>query len=434
MSIAIETINDLERKMTVTIPAEDIASEMEKRLADIAGKVKLDGFRKGKVPLKVVKQRYGQAAHAEAVEEVIRKSYFDSVTKEDVKPAGMPEINPGDIKMGEAITYTATFEVFPEIDLKDFAGLEIEKKLAELNNEDVDAAIEKLRQQRGKMADSAAAIEDKDNIEISYEAFVDGNKVDEESKDQMSLTVGSDVLVEGFESALVGKKAGDEFELELSFPEDYVNDSVQSKPVQYKVSVKAVKKLELPEINEEFIKSLGIKGGLDDFKSEVSKNLERELKYSLKNTVKKEVLDKLSAAHEFTVPKAVVKQEAERLRNQSLNYFKSMSKGANLPEIPLDLFMQEAEKNAKLGLLLSEVISKNELKPTDDLIDDRINDLAGMYDQPEQAAEWIRKDNNQLEQVKAQVLEEMVINMVLDVAKVTEKQVSYDELMSAQQQ
>lgn len=434
MSISIERLNELERKMTVTIPAEDISQEMDRRMIDLTKKVKLDGFRKGKVPLKVIKQRYGSVAHAEAVEEAIRKSYFDSVTKEDVKPAGMPEINPGDIKMGEPITYTATFEVFPEIELKDFSSIEIERKHTELKDSDIDAAIEKLRQQRGRMKEITDTTAKNDRVEFSYDAFVNNAKVDSESKDKMSLTIGSDIMLDGFEDALIGKKVNEPFNIDLIFPSDHVDDNLKGKPVQFRVSITKASRIELPEVNQEFISSLGINGGVEDFKAEVKKNLERELKYSLKSNVKKEVLDKLGAAHEIKLPKALVKQEAERLRNQSLNYFKQISKGANIPEIPLEMFVPEAEKNAKLGLLLSEVISKKELVASDELIKDRVNDLAAMYDQPEQASEWIMKDNNQLEQVKAQVLEEMVVNLVLDTAKVTEKQISYEELIGAQQQ
>ncbi|MES2205002.1 MAG: trigger factor [Pseudomonadota bacterium] len=345
MSISIENLGGIQRKVTLTVPAESIAAEMQKRLQDLAGKVRIDGFRRGKVPAKVIKERYGASVYSDALNELINKVYSDALREAKIVPAGAPEVVPVNekIEQDKAFDFTATFEVFPEIELKDFSTLTIEKQIATLQDADIDVAIERVREQRATKAEN-------------------GDK-------------------------------------------------------------------QLPELTNEFIATLGVKGGLDDLKKEVHKNLERELKYALKNKVKASVIEQLLAAHDFEIPKALIDREAERMREQSKNYFKQMNSKMKMPEIPLDLFKENAKKNVKIGLLFSEILEKKNIVATPEKIEEHVQDMATMYDDAERAAQWMKGDKKQMENIRAQVQEDILIDQVLNAAKVTEKTVSYDELL-----
>lgn len=344
MSVSIENLGGIQRKVTLTVSAEAIAVEMQKRLQDLAGKVRIDGFRRGKVPTKVIKDRYGASVYSDALNELINKVYSDALKAAEVIPAGAPTVVPVNdkIEQDQAFDFTATFEVFPDIELKDFSTLTIEKQVATLQEADIDAAIERVREQRATKAEN-------------------GDK-------------------------------------------------------------------QLPELTDEFIATLGVQGGLSELKQEVRKNLERELKYALKNKVKASVIEQLIAAHEFDVPEALVEQEAERMREDSKRYFKQMNSKMKLPEIPLDLFKENAKKNVKVGLLFSEILEKKAIVATQEKIDERVQDMATMYDDVDAAVRWISGDKKQLENIRAQVQEDTLIDMVLDTAKVTDKVISYDEL------
>jgi trigger factor len=429
MSISVETVSNIQRKLTITIPAADISVEVDKKLNELKGQVSIKGFRKGKVPPKVIKERYAGSARLDAINALIQSSYSKALDDEKLKPAGMPEIDPGELKEDGDITYVATLEVFPEIELADFSKLEIEKLVAEIGDEDVKNAVEKVRQQRAKWEESEEAIATGDRLNISYKATADGEDIDAETKDDVNLTVGDGIMLAGFEDGLVGAKAKAERSLTIKLPEDYSEEAFKGKEAIFTVTINKVEKHHLPEVDEEFIKSIGVEGGMEKLDEEVKKNLSRELKYLMKSQVKKLVFEKLSAAHSFDVPKAIITQEAERMKDQSLQYIKSMN--ANMPEMPdfpLDMFLADAEKQARTGLMLAEVIEQKKLKADEDKIEEHINDMASMYDEVEQAKTWIKGNKQQLEQIRSQVVEDQIVDLVLNVATVTEKQVSYDDL------
>lgn len=432
MSTSVETVSNIQRKLTVTIPAADISVEVDKKLNELKGQVSIKGFRKGKVPPKLIKERYAGSARLDAINALIQSTYVKALDDEKIKPAGMPEIDPGELKEDGDVTYVATIEVFPEIELTDFSKLEIEKLVAEISDQDVKNAIEKVRQQRAKWVESEEAIATGDRVNISYKATVDGEAVEAETKDAVNLTVGDGIMLSGFEDGLLGTKAKAEVSLTITLPEDYSEEAFKGKDAIFTVQINKVEKHHLPEIDEDFIKSIGVEGGVEKLEEEVKKNLGRELKYLMKNQVKKMVFDKLSAAHTFDVPKAIVKQEAERMKDQSLQYIKSMNANMpQMPDIPLDMFMVDAEKQARTGLLLAEVIEQKSLKADEVKIDEHISDMASMYDEVEQAKTWIKGNKQQLEQIRSQVVEDQIVDTVLSVATVTEKQVSYDELAAA---
>lgn len=345
MAVAIENLGGIQRKVTLTISAESIAQETNKRLSDLASKARIDGFRRGKVPVRVVKERFGASVYSDALNELINKTYDAAIKEADVHPAGAPEVKPVDdkIEQDKPFSFTAEFEVFPEIVLKDFATLAVEKPVSTLEDTDIDQAIDRVREQRA-------------------------------TKNEQ------------------GEK-------------------------------------QLPELNDAFITALGVKGGLDELKAEVRKNLERELKYAVKNKLKANVIERLVAAHDFEIPKALIEREAERMREESKRYFKQMNAKMSLPEIPLDLFKENAQKNVKIGLLFGDLLEKHKIEATQDKVDERIRDMATMYDDAERAIQWINSDKRQVENIRAQVREDALIDHVLANAKVTDKSVSYEELM-----
>jgi len=429
MSISVETVSNIQRKLTITIPAADISVEVDKKLNELKSQVSIKGFRKGKVPPKVIKERYAGSARLDAINALIQSSYSKALDDENLKPAGMPEIDPGEFKDDGDVTYVATLEVFPEIDLADFSKLEIEKLVAEISDEDVKNAIEKVRQQRAKWEESEQVIASGDRLNISYKASADGETIDAETKDDVSLTVGDGIMLAGFEDGLVGAKVKEELSLNIKLPDDYSEEAFKGKEAIFTVTINKVEKHHLPEVDDEFIKSIGVEGGIEKLEEEVRKNLSRELKYLMKNQVKKIVFEKLTAANSFDIPKAIIKQEAESMKEKSLQYIKSMNANMpKMPDIPSDMFMADAEKQARIGLLLAEIIDQKQLKADDDKIEEQINDMASMYDEVEQAKTWIKGNKQQLDQIRAQVVEDQIVDLVLSVATVTEKQVSYDDL------
>ncbi|MCD8524539.1 MAG: trigger factor [Gammaproteobacteria bacterium] len=345
MAVSIDNLGGIQRKVELVVSIESIRQEVQKRLQDLVGKVRIDGFRRGKVPVKIIQERYGDSVYAEALNELINHVYSAALKESNIVPAGAPKITPLNdaFKKDEDFKFTAVFEVFPEITLQPFSGLTIEKCVATLEESDVEKAIERVREQRATKAEN-------------------GDK-------------------------------------------------------------------QLPELNEDFVASLGVKGGLEEFSSEVRKNLERELKYALKNKLKANVIEQLVSAHPFDVPDALVMQEAERLRENSKRYFKQMGSKINFPEVPLDVFKEKALKNVRVGLLFSEMFEKLKIEATQDKIDERVRDMATMYDDAEGAIQWISHDKRQMENIRAQVAEDALIEKVLEEANIVEKTVTYEELI-----
>lgn len=345
MAISIENLGGIKREVTLTIPVESINEEKQKRFQRLSSQVRIDGFRRGKVPPKVLQDRYGTAVYSEVLNELINKVYTDALKAEKIVPAGMPNITPVEEKLDETkpFSFVASFDVFPEIELKDFSLLSIEKPHSVVRDVDIDQAIERVREQRATKNDN-------------------------------------------------GEK-------------------------------------QLPELTDEFIATLGVQGGLEALKTEVRKNLERELKYALRNKVKASVIEQLVAAHDFEIPEALIDQEAERMREESKRYFKQMNTKMKMPEIPLDLFKENAKKNVKIALLFSEILEKKHITATQEKIDERIADMATMYDDHERAIQWISSDKKQLDNIRAQVREDALIDKVLEMAKVTVRDMTYDELM-----
>lgn len=434
MQVSVETTSGLERRMTITVPAARVDSEVNERINKTARTVRMDGFRPGKVPVAVVKKRFGASIRQEALGELIRDCFYEAVTQEKLNPAGFPTIE--SVKDDNAdVAFVATFEVYPEVTLGDFAAIKVERPVAEITDADVDKMIDTLRRQRASWAETTEAAKDGDRLDIDFDGSVGGAAFEGGAAKGFSLVLGSNRMIPGFESGLVGARACEERTLQVTFPADYQAEDLQGKAAEFKVKVNKVEAPQLPELDETFIKSFGIKdGGLDKFRADVRKNMERELKQAIKNKVKGQVLEGLVSSHSVDVPKALVQNEIGRLRQNMLRQFGGNAKNINPDMLPDELFAEQARRSVVLGLLIGEIIKAAELKVDADRVRTLIEEIAESYETPSEVVNWYYGNQEQLQQVEAVVLEDQVVDHVLGKSQVSDKAGTYEDILRPQQQ
>ena len=427
MQVSVEVGEGLERKLTVQVPAETIDKEVESRLNSMRSRVKVDGFRPGKVPLKVVKQQYGASVVQEVVGEVMQTSLRDAVVQESLNPAGNPTIEPKSIEPGKPLEYVATFEVYPEITLNDCSTLEIERATAEVAEADVDKMIDTLQKQRTSYETVDRASKDGDQLTVDFIGSIDGEEFEGGKAEGVPVVLGSNSMIPGFEENLVGKSAGDEFKFDVNFPDDYHAENLKGKLATFDTKVIAVAEPRLAELDEEFAKSFGVEdGSMDKLRADIRENMERELHNKLQEALKKDVMDKLLAANEVPVPKALIDHECENLQKQ-------MTEAGNLQQgmsLPKELFEGEAKRRVGLGLVIGEVVKKSELKPDADRVTAKIEEISKTYEDPQEVVNHYNS-NPQLKQgIEGLVMEEMVVDWIVDQAKVTDAPTSFQDLMN----
>lgn len=433
MQVSVEATSSLERQMTVTVPAERIEDDVNSRLKQTARTARIDGFRPGKVPMKVLKRRYGAGVRQEVLGEVIQQSFYEAVTQEKLKPAGGPNIEPKQSEEGQDFQYVATFEVYPEIALADYSAAEIVKETSDVADADVDEMVETLRKQHSSFNDVERASEDGDQVNIDFEGFKDGEAFEGGKAEGHDLVIGSGTMIPGFEDGLVGKSADEETELELTFPEQYHSEELAGQAVVFKVKVNKVSAPELPELDAEFFNKFGIEeSDLDGFKTEIRKNMEREVKQALHGKLKNKVLNELVNLNDIDVPQALIDGEVDRLRQQAVQQFGG---GANIDAsaLPAELFSEQAKRRVSIGLLVGELIQANELKADADRVRSTIEEMAQTYQQPQEVIDYYYGNQEQLSQVEALVLEDQVVDLLVSQAKVTEESVSYQDAIKPAQ-
>jgi trigger factor len=415
--------------MTVELPVERVDDEVQNRLKQMSRSASVKGFRPGKVPHKVLAQQYGQQVRDEVVGELIQSTYFEAVGQEKLQPAGMPNIEPTVNEAGKNLQYTATFEVMPEVTLADVSGAKLEKRVAEVSDDDLEKMMDTLLKQRATWEEIDRAAADDDRLNIDFKGTIDGEEFSGNSGENVPVTIGSGRMIKGFEEGLVGAKAGDELTLDLQFPEDYAHKEVAGKPVQFAVKVNSVEESKLPELDEEFAKSFGIgDGSLESLRQEVRNNMEREMKQALIDGNKQAVMDKLIELNSIEVPGALVENEAEQLKQQMMQQM-HIPEGKAGVELDTSMFRDQAERRVSLGLILSEVIKSKELKADDDNVRAKVEELASTYEEPQQVIDWYYGDKSRLSQIESLVLEDAVVDWVFEQADVTEKSSSFDEVM-----
>ncbi|WP_409262115.1 trigger factor [Pseudomonas putida] len=425
MQVSVENTSALERRMTIAVPAERVENEVNKRLQQTAKRAKIAGFRPGKVPMTVIRQRFEADARQEAFGDLVQASFYEAIVEQKLNPAGAPAVEPKSFEKGKDLEFVAIFEVFPEFTVAGLESIKVERLSAEVADSDLDNMLEVLRKQNTRFEGVERAAQNDDQVNIDFVGKVDGEAFAGGSAKGTLLVLGSGRMIPGFEEGLVGAKAGEERVVNVTFPEDYQNLDLAGKAAEFTITVNSVSAPVLPELNEEFFAQFGIKEStLEGFRAEVRKNMERELRQAIKTKVKNQVMDGLLAANPIEVPKALLENEVNRLRVQAVQQF-----GGNIkPEqLPVELFEEQAKRRVVLGLIVAEVVKQFELKPDDAKVREMIEEMASAYQEPEQVIAWYYKNDQQLNEVRSVVLEEQVVDTVLQKATVTDKSVSYEE-------
>jgi len=438
LQVTTNKLNNKETQLTVKVPVEKIQKQVESRISQVAKTAKIDGFRKGKVPMSHIRAQYGAGIQQEVINDVIRDTVFEAIKEEDIRAVGMPNID--DVKLeDDFLVYQATVEIFPEIDVQGVSDIEVERQSAKVSDEDVDTMIENLQKQRQEFAEKDDAADEGDQVIFDFEGSIDGEKFEGGSAEDFKLVLGSNQMIPGFEDGIKGMKAGDEKTIDVTFPEDYQAENLAGKQAQFKINVKKVEASKLPEINDEFLELFGVKeGGVDKLKADVRKNMEREIKNAARNQVKQAAFDALLEKNEFDVPSAMLEQEIDRQRNMMMQRFAQQFGAAadsfNKDMLPNELFEDQALRAARLGIIVARLIDTNNFEVDQDRVEAFIKEAAENYEDPEEVIEYYTNDKQQRANIESVVLEDQVVDYLIAQGKVTDKEVSYQDLLAAQQQ
>jgi len=433
MQVSIEPLEGLQRKMTISLPAEQVDSAIDKKLKEISRNIRLDGFRPGKVPVGIVRQKYGAAVREEVIGELIESSYREAVVRESVRPAGPPTIEPIDSEDKTSLSFAAVFEVYPEIEQVELESVEVEKPVVEITDEDLDKMIDKLREQRREWVEVDRAAQEGDQVLVDFEGRIDGETFEGGSGEDMTVELGAGRMLKEFEDGLVGMKKGEEKTVDVSFPEDYHGKEVAGKTAQFTLKVKQVSEPKLPELDADLIKSFGVESGeIEDFRNDVKANMEKELANKIKVKVKNAVMAALLEKNEVEAPSAMVAEEIRNLKLQMAQNMGQDPQKMDLDSFPDELFREEAEKRVKLGLLVGELIKSEGMQTDPDRFRETLQDLASAYEDPQQVIEYYSKNDEARTSLEGLVLEDQVVDLILDKARVSEKSYGFEEMMNQQ--
>ncbi len=434
MAVTVETLEKLERKITLTLPATAIQSEVEVRLRKLARTVKMDGFRPGKVPMNVVAQRYGYSVHYEVMNDKVGQAFASAANEAKLRVAGQPRITESEVSPEGHMAFDAVFEVFPEVKIGDLAGAEIEKISTEVTDAAIDKTVDILRKQRRTFAQRAqdTAAQDGDRVTVDFEGKIDGEAFEGGKASDFQFILGDGQMLKEFEDATRGMKAGESKTFPLAFPAEYHGKDVAGKTADFLVTLKKVEAAHLPEVDAALAKSLGIAdASVEGLRADIRKNLEREVKYRLLSRNKQAVMDALVSKAELDLPKSSVQAEVARLVEGARADLKQRGvKDADQAPIPEEIFRPQAERRVRLGLVVAELVRANSLAAKPEQIKAHIDELSASYEKPAEVVRWYYGDNRRMAEVEAIVVENNVTEFVLAQAKVSHKSVSFDELMA----
>jgi len=437
MAVNVETLDKLERKITLTLPVGEIQSEVDSRLKRLARTVKMDGFRPGKVPLSVVAQRYGYSVHYEVMNDKVGQAFAVAANEANLRVAGQPKITEKEGAAEGELAFDAVFEVYPEVKIGDLSEAEIEKIGTEVTDAAIDRTLDILRKQRRTFAQRAqdAAAQDGDRVTVDFEGKIDGEPFEGGKAEDFAFLVGEGQMLKEFEDAVRGMKVGESKTFPLAFPADYHGKDVAGKTADFLVTVKKIEASNLPEVNEAFAKSLGIADAtVEGLRADIRKNLEREVKFRLLARNKQAVMDALVAKAELDLPKSIVQSEIDRMIEAQRSELKARGlKDVEKLPIPDDIVRPQAERRVRLGLVVAELVRANDLGAKPEQIKSHVEELAASYERPADVVRWYMGDNRRLAEVEAIVIENNVTDFVLSKAKTVEKQVAFDELMGQPQ-
>ena len=433
MAVTVETLEKLERKITLTLPVGSIQSEVDSRLRKLARTVKMDGFRPGKVPMNVIAQRYGYSVHYEVMNDKVGEAFASAANEAKLRVAGQPRITESEASPEGQMAFDAVFEVFPEVKIADLTTAEVEKISAEVTDTAIDKTVEILRKQRRTFAQRPqdAAVQDTDRVTVDFEGKIDGEPFAGGKADGYQFIVGDGQMLKEFEDATRGMKLGESKTFQLAFPAEYHGKDVAGKTADFMVTLKKVEAANLPDVDGELAKSLGIADAtVEGLRADIRKNLEREVKFRLLGRNKQVAMDALIEKAELDLPKSSVQAEVERMIEGARADLKQRGiKDADKAPIPDDVFRPQAERRVRLGLVVAELVRSNDLQAKPEQIKAHIDELAASYEKPADVVRWYYGDNRRMAEVEAIVIENNVTDFVLGKVKVSEKAISFDELM-----
>ncbi len=433
MAVTVETLEKLERKITLTLPVGAIQTEVDSRLRKLARTVKMDGFRPGKVPMNVVAQRYGYSVHYEVMNDKVGQAFASAANEADLRVAGQPRITESETSPEGQMAFDAVFEVFPEVKIADLSNATVEKVTAEVTDAAIDKTVDILRKQRRTFAlrPKDAGVQDTDRVSVDFEGKIDGEPFAGGKADDFQFIVGDGQMLKEFEEAVRGMKLGESKTFQLAFPADYHGQDVAGKTADFMVTLKKVEAAHLPEVDAALAKSLGIADAtVEGLRSDIRKNLDREVKYRLLARNKQVAMDALLSQAELDLPKSSVQAELDRMVEGARADLKQRGiKDADKAPIPDDIFRPQAERRVRLGLVVSELVRSNNLQAKPEQIKAHVDELSASYEKPADVVRWYYGDNRRMAEVEGIVMENNVTDFVLSKAKVTEKTISFDELM-----
>jgi len=431
MQVTVENLGALQRRMRVAVPEEAIAEEVRNRLKSLSRTTRIDGFRPGKVPMRLIERRFGHQVRQEVLGEVMRNSFIEAVDAEQLRPAGMPSIEPVESEPGKGITFDATFEVYPELELQELERLELERPVCEIDDPAVDRMIDNLRHQNRTWETVERPAQEGDRVKVDFKGTIEGEPFEGGEAQGFDIEIGSGALIEGFETGLKGAGAGEELTLDLRFPDDYPRQALAGKPVRFEVRVIQVEEPRLPELDEAFFARYDVaEGGLEASRAEVRRNMERERDQALRNHLKQRVMDALLAANRFEIPQALIDQEAQRLLQET-------RQGLTLRGLPEEtttslepaMFNDRARRRVAMGLTMAEIIKREGIKAEPGEVRERVEQLASGYDQPDQVVSWYYQDQERLSEIEGMVIEDKVIDLVVSRARCTDTPMSFEEAL-----
>jgi len=431
MQVSVETTQGLERRLTISVPAESVDVEVKNRLRHIARTQKINGFRPGKVPPSVIQKRYGQSVRKEVAGELMQRNFVDAIVAEKINPAGRPNFVAKSNEEGKALEFEATFEIYPEVKLNDLGTIKVEKPTAEVTDKDLEEMFVTLQNQHKTWKENKRKSKKGDKLTIDFTGRIDGEEFEGGKAEAFELELDAGRMIPGFDTDIIGMKAGDKKTIKVTFPDDYHADNLKGKEAEFDIVVHKTEGPVVPEIDEEFSKLFGVEeGGIEALREEVSKNMTRELTQAVKAKVKEQVIDGLLTAHEIDIPASLIAQEVDVLRQQAMQRFAGQMDPKNMPELPAEMFEEQAKKRVKTGLLLGEVIKANDLKVDENKVNELIASAASAYEDPKEVIEYYASNKELNQQMQNVALEEQAIEAVLASAKVKEKKASFKDIMN----
>jgi trigger factor len=426
MQVSLTATGGLERRLEVAVPATEVTSEVEQRLKNISRTARLKGFRPGKAPITVVRKQFGEQVHAEVIQDLMRSSFAQALSQEKLTPAGGPRIEPIAMGPGSELKYAAIFEVLPEIQVKPFETMPVERPSATVTEEDVDAMIESMRRQRPVFTAVERPAQDTDRVTIDFDGKVDGEPFEGGEGRDVPVVVGSRQSVAELEEGLKGATTGEIRTVSLSFPAESPNKQIAGKTAQLEVTIKKVEQQSLPEVDEEFCRAYGVEeGGIEALRTEVRKSMERELGDVIRNRVRGQVMDALYRENTFEVPRSMIDEQVQRLQVDAAR--RIGAKDAS--QVPArEVFEDQARRRAALGLLMGQIVQAQNIRVDRERVQTRLNDLVAQYPNPDEARRAYIQNADAMRQVESVVLEDQVVDWIVDHAHVTDKPMTFKDL------